>query len=83
MLAGCGLLENPVQSMLTSSEFLKLRQPQSAVGFAVAVYHDRLEREPDTRGFRRYLKDVTRGQSTKAIMYLVQSEQFEDGVPAR
>ncbi len=78
-----GRLENQVQSMVTSSEFRELRQRQSDADLVIAFYKGMLNREPDARGLRQYLNDITRGQYAKAIMNLVQSEEFERGLPAR
>jgi hypothetical protein len=78
-----GRLEKQVQSMVTSSEFRELRQRQSDADLVIAFYKGMLDREPDARGLRQYLNDVTRGQYAKAIMDLVQSEEFESGLPAR
>ena len=78
-----GRLENQVQAMVTSSEFLELRRRQSDADIVIAFYKGILNREPDARGLRQYLNDVTRGQYAKAIMNLVRSEEFESGLPAR
>ncbi len=78
-----GRLENQVQSMVTSSEFRELRRQQSDADLVIAFYKGMLNREPDGRGLRQYLNDITRGQYAKAIMNLVQSEEFERGLPAR
>jgi hypothetical protein len=78
-----GRIDNQIDSMVDSREFVVVRQRSQPAELLEAFYAGLLDRAPDSAGAGDYLRDIARGRFRETIMSLVQSQEFESSLPSR
>ncbi len=72
-----GRLKQQIRAMVVSAEFRSRQRSLSPPQFLEELYRGLLDREPDSKGVRTYLRRLERGQTAEVIYDIIRSEEFE------
>ena len=73
-----GRLDKQVAAMFASSEFRQNRRRLTAADLLTELYRGLLGRDPDSAGVRTYLRDVERGRTTRVVLKIIRSQEFDE-----